>query len=806
MLLVLWLVVFVFETPYGASTREQYLQFIPVSGVRHDTYFYEHPGLRNPIEIDATIKQQVRIRIVEHLNELPVLRIHCIVAPLDSTHELVSAYLCRRKSTHDSDECIDPKTRNVIFGRVEFSANGNRSSGYTFSSRLPVKDELLDGFYFCKYHNRNGELISNFIEIQDAYYYHKRMVKRPVKQTEYLPPLSINDLPLSLECGQTQVSEELPSWADAAFPSPFMWSFCDVDSPDGIQSAGCMRRVRQTSTHVTNYFESYVSPNGTLVLYKRTTSAWKDMGLVCWSHLDSSAVYSTYFGGSNERPKLLTYDSNIPFVGSGITVLSPLTQRITVRIGPRTGLKLVTKYRSTPEYTTVKWTKDGRRIPPDFPGHSDYLLKFPDLIRREHSGTYNLLVENGYDQVNFQFIVSVVGPPEVIRAPPPLLLVMEGENVTFSCQLDSFITESLEINGLPYQPNPTNFRTELRDQYPYLKDALIQPLQKNGHILTYSAYNLLFTPGSKVGPTHTVSLVGKNEYGLARVSTLVRVLPRINILKAPKDYSCTTDCLNTISHAFDCVIDTDPYQSTYFVQTWELNGIPVSKMTKDYQQSKFIKTEGTKLIITPVDDPSLTVLFRKVNVTCRWRIFYPHVTSRIADLDTRLLEPNMKVYDSHEDVRIRPLMTAALDLQVDHDPTPASANISWITAVIIGILVIIAIGVLTACLVMRFRGETYMLDREERALGNDPEKELREKEAFQTYERAEEPPLRGSRCSLNDDSAEIGSDGDGELDDYNLDPGKFNEEGSFIGEYATERHKGPSNRLPTLDRNYNPTV
>ncbi|VDQ15819.1 unnamed protein product [Trichobilharzia regenti] len=88
------------------------------------------------------------------------------------------------------------------------------------------------------------------------------MVTRPVKQTEFLPPLSINDLPLSLECGRTQVSEELPSWADAAFPSPFMWSFCDVDSPDGIQSAGCMRRVRQTSIHVSNYFDSYIFPNG----------------------------------------------------------------------------------------------------------------------------------------------------------------------------------------------------------------------------------------------------------------------------------------------------------------------------------------------------------------------------------------------------------------------------------------------------------------------------------------------------------------------------------------------------------------
>ncbi|VDP92690.1 unnamed protein product [Echinostoma caproni] len=67
--------------------------------------------------------------------------------------------------------------------------------------------------------------------------------------------------------------------------------------------------------------------------------------------------------------------------------------------------------------------------------------------------------------------------------------------------------------------------------------------------------------------------------------------------------------------------------------------------------------------------------------------------------------------------------------------TPA-ASISWIAAVIIAIVVIIAIGALTACIVMRTRGETYMLDREERALGNDPEKELREKEAFRTYERA----------------------------------------------------------------------
>lgn len=67
-------------------------------------------------------------------------------------------------------------------------------------------------------------------------------------------------------------------------------------------------------------------------------------------------------------------------------------------------------------------------------------------------------MENGNDQVNFQFIVSVVGPPEVIRAPPPLLLVMEGENVTFSCQLDSFITEVIYLRNMFFYVELSYFR------------------------------------------------------------------------------------------------------------------------------------------------------------------------------------------------------------------------------------------------------------------------------------------------------------------------------------------------------------
>lgn len=74
--------------------KEQFLRFIPVNGVDHNKFYYEHPGSKLPIEVDSSISDQVRIRLIEHLNNFPSLLIHCIVAELDKKYEIVSAELC----------------------------------------------------------------------------------------------------------------------------------------------------------------------------------------------------------------------------------------------------------------------------------------------------------------------------------------------------------------------------------------------------------------------------------------------------------------------------------------------------------------------------------------------------------------------------------------------------------------------------------------------------------------------------------------------------------------------------------------
>ncbi|VDL89218.1 unnamed protein product, partial [Schistocephalus solidus] len=61
-------------------------------------------------------------------------------------------------------------------------------------------------------------------------------------------------------------------------------------------------------------------------------------------------------------------------------------------------------------------------------------------------------------------------------------------------------------------------------------------------------------------------------------------------------------------------------------------------------------------------------------------------------------------------------------------------------------------------------------DREERALGNDPEKEFRDRDNFRVYERSENPPVPGCNISLNDKFQDVGSDDEGELDSYGMDP------------------------------------
>lgn len=64
-----------------------------------------------------------------------------------------------------------------------------------------------------------------------------------------------------------------------------------------------------------------------------------------------------------------------------------------------------------------------------------------------------------------------------------------------------------------------------------------------------------------------------------------------------------------------------------------------------------------------------------------------------------------------------------------------TANFAWIAAVVIAIIFILIVIIVSVWLCTRNRGETYKLSKKEYKLGNDPLRELKEKETFQTYER-----------------------------------------------------------------------
>lgn len=64
-----------------------------------------------------------------------------------------------------------------------------------------------------------------------------------------------------------------------------------------------------------------------------------------------------------------------------------------------------------------------------------------------------------------------------------------------------------------------------------------------------------------------------------------------------------------------------------------------------------------------------------------------------------------------------------------------NASFAWVAAVVIAIAFIFIVIIVGIWLCTRDRGETYKLSKKEYKLGNDPLRELKEKETFQAYER-----------------------------------------------------------------------
>jgi receptor-type tyrosine-protein phosphatase zeta len=116
----------------------------------------------------------------------------------------------------------------------------------------------------------------------------------------------------------------------------------------------------------------------------------------------------------------------------------------------------------------------------------------------------------------------------------------------------------------------------------------------------------------------------------------------------------------------------------------------------------------------------------------------------------------------------------------------------WWIIILIAVLLLLLIIILCCCLYcQRNKGDSYPVDEKERKNGNDPEKEIKDND-FQDYRRPESQPLRGSQGSLGS-SAKLNSDDEASLNEYgDVDPGKFNEDGSFVGVYTNtaDRKKG----------------
>jgi hypothetical protein len=112
----------------------------------------------------------------------------------------------------------------------------------------------------------------------------------------------------------------------------------------------------------------------------------------------------------------------------------------------------------------------------------------------------------------------------------------------------------------------------------------------------------------------------------------------------------------------------------------------------------------------------------------------------------------------------------------------------WLIAVLLAVVLLIALVSLIVFLVRRQKTGTYLVDAKERSQGNDPEKELKMM-GFQDYVRPDQDPRKGTRASM-DSLVHVGSDDEDALDEYaEMDTGKFNEDGSFIGQYSNSRPK-----------------
>ncbi|XP_060569116.1 neuroglian-like isoform X2 [Ruditapes philippinarum] len=127
------------------------------------------------------------------------------------------------------------------------------------------------------------------------------------------------------------------------------------------------------------------------------------------------------------------------------------------------------------------------------------------------------------------------------------------------------------------------------------------------------------------------------------------------------------------------------------------------------------------------------------------------------------------------------------------------AQAPWFIIMMILIAVLILILIIV-CFIKRSRGEKYNVQEREKLRGNDIENP--EKDLFNEYPKSGEtdPLAAGSPDSFDNDDHKVlgGSETDSMAEYGDVDPSKFNEDGSFIGQYGSQKPDEKGNQQSAM--------
>nr|CDS34641.2 hypothetical transcript [Hymenolepis microstoma] len=728
------------------------------------TYF----GAEKPIVIDGMFPL-TKILIVERLNNAPpTVEFHCIVDKLSRDSPITSAQLCFETPSARKPKCDNAIGSSYLLSdRYKFNSSGDIYNGYVFTSTWGRDGFPLDATYFCRLGNRNGVIQSNTVEVYDLDSYISAFLKRNTVSPSLRGPLIGSSFPISFECGSSLNNLELPKWVEDTFPAPCLWAVCESEPGVQLEMRGCYDRHRP----IGEYFEHTVLPNGTLIIHDLVKD-YRPLGIICTTDYARNKIFSVYFQDDDGKGVPFTY---IPGAyPNEVIPKSPLNNRISIRGGwhARDVIILNALYTANPQTVSATWTKDGGPIPIQFT-ENRHSLVFPQDIKSSFAGPSK--------PVYFKYDVVITQPPTVKEAPPRHLIVPQGNVAQISAEFDGRLTSrSLLINGIQIDAlSSSNYRESLRmlgDSFPYIRDLNPEIEFPSDNSIRYTVRDLTFLPNSPYGSSHTVSMVGTNALGSVRTNTLIRVLPKPEVIRQLSDYSCLEDCFNQTTHRFYCDIELAPYVGLRVIKTWELDGQDLARLDSRDNRLTFLKYSNSEVVMDIASDNALfDDLFANADLSCRFRVFGPETELFAGDIY------ETPYYDTKNDPTLHSMLTAAIRKNPSRSRT---SSISWIVAVVIAVLILLIVAILAVSIVMRNKGKTYLLEREERLRGNDPEKEFRDRDSFVPFERKSEPPIPGLNQSLEDVCPEVGSADEGELDSYVMDPGKFNETGSFIGKYT----------------------